>query len=143
MGMALRNSAVSIVTCVIVTWPADEFLGETKLSRSKAGLDQDIALKDAPSLYGHHARGLLPERWVVTHSLRGSRFLALTARSQDRPLRPAQGRFDPFAKASGTTAICAFRPKTRAASGRSMRKPPAGGTSPLQYPEGWPHTPKR
>jgi hypothetical protein len=23
-----------------------------------------------------------------------------------------------------------------------MRKPPAGGTSPLNYPDGWPHTPK-
>jgi hypothetical protein len=24
-----------------------------------------------------------------------------------------------------------------------MQKPIAGGTSPLQYPDGWPHTPKR
>jgi hypothetical protein len=24
-----------------------------------------------------------------------------------------------------------------------LKKPPLGGTSPLQYPEGWPHTPKR
>jgi hypothetical protein len=24
-----------------------------------------------------------------------------------------------------------------------MRKPPAGGTSPLHYPDGWPHTSKR
>jgi hypothetical protein len=24
-----------------------------------------------------------------------------------------------------------------------MRKPVVGGTSPLQYPDGWPHTPKR
>jgi hypothetical protein len=70
----------------------------------------DIAVEEAFSSKPVNAPQIVRRTSVVGARLRCAfdRFLAQTACSWDRPRKGAQGRFEPFRKASAMTGVCAF-----------------------------------